>query len=127
MDDPCLWFVPCSQRRYRTDEERECLVNARKESISGEQRIDLKRGQTLFWSGNIIHRGRVPEGVEERITLATRFNKYLADEPLEEVVDERHRWRMANNIRETLPAKVQLYIRSLARAAAEQQRTRRDQ
>ena len=87
----------------------------------------MKRGQTLFWSGNIIHRGRVPEGVEERITLATRFNKYLADEPLEEVVDERHRWRMANNIRETLPAKVQLYIRSLARAAAEQQRTRRDQ
>ena len=126
--------MPGSQRRYRTDEERECLVNSRREDISGEQRIDLKRGQTVFWSGNIIHRGRVPEGVEERLTLAAGLTKHHDEEPIrdpyptdEDEVDERYRWRMANNIRETLPAKVQLYIRSLARAAAEQQRTRRDQ
>ena len=27
VDDPCLWIVPGSQRRYRTDHEREVLIS----------------------------------------------------------------------------------------------------
>ena len=116
VDDPCLWVVPGSQRRYRTDAERECLHNARQDSIAGEKQIEVKRGQTLFWSGNLIHRGRVPEGVEERLTLAAGLTKHHDTEPIRDPyptdvdeVDERYRWRMANNIRETLPGNMKLY------------------
>ena len=108
IDDPCLWLVPHSQRRYRTDEEREALVVNRYMDIAEMENLMLKRGQTLFWDGNTIHRGILPPALNERLVLAGGLCKYHRDEPLMDL-DERFRWRMADNIGLALPDKVRLW------------------
>ena len=110
VDDPCLWIVPGSQRRYRTEQEREVLISNRGVGdIPGAKQIKLKRGQTIFWNGNTIHRGVMPAEMEERLTLCGCLVKHQADDP-PETLDERFRWRLADNVRETvLPEKIQLY------------------
>ena len=109
VDDPCLWIVPGSQRRYRTDHEREVMIsNKGVGDIPGAKQIKLKRGQTIFWNGNTIHRGVMPAGMEERLTLCGCLVKHQADDPPERL-DERFRWRLAANVRETLPEKIKLY------------------
>ena len=109
VDDPCLWIVPGSQRRYRTDHEREVLINNKGVGdIPGAKQIKLKRGQTIFWNGNTIHRGVMPAGMQERLTLCGSLVKHQADDP-PEMLDERFRWRLADNVREALPEKIQLY------------------
>ncbi len=69
IDDPCLWLVPWSQSRYRTDEERDALVSDRHRDLPGMENVVLKRGQTLFRDGNTIHRGKLPPGVNQRLVL----------------------------------------------------------
>ncbi len=109
VDDPCLWIVPGSQRRYRTDHEREVLISDKGVGdIPGAKQIQLKRGQTIFWNGNAIHRGVMPEGMEERLTLCGCLVKHQADDSLE-TLDERFRWRLADNVRDALPEKIQIY------------------
>ena len=109
VDDPCLWIVPGSQRRYRTDHEREVLISDKGVGdIPGAKQIQLKRGQTIFWNGNTIHRGVMPEGMEERLTLCGCLVKHQADDSLE-TLDERFRWRLADNVRDALPEKIQIY------------------
>jgi hypothetical protein len=61
VDDPCLLLVPGSQQRYRTEEEQKCLTETQHADISTQQIINLKRGQTVYWNGNIVHRGYAPE------------------------------------------------------------------
>ncbi len=115
LDDTCLWVVPGSHRRYRTEEEWRVLVAERKLDISGQRRIVLRRGQCLFWNEYLIHRGRQPDHLPKRVTLAASLQPYPLDGPLEEV-DERLRWRLAGNLREALPPLMQLYYdRWLAR------------
>lgn len=109
VDDPCLWIVPGSQRRYRTDYEREVLIsNKGVGDIPGAEQIKLKRGQTIFWNGNSIHRGVMPAEMEERLTLCGCLVKHQADDP-PEPLDERFRWRLADNVRAALPEKIQRY------------------
>ena len=109
VDDPCLWIAPGSQRRYRTDHEREVLIsNKGVGDIPGARQIKLKRGQTIFWNGNTIHRGVMPAGMEERLTLCGCLVKHQADGP-PETLDERFRWRLADNVRDALPEKMRLY------------------
>ena len=109
VDDPCLWIVPGSQRRYRTDREREVLTsNKGVGDIPGAKQIKLKRGQTIFWNGNAIHRGVMPAGMQERLTLCGSLVKHQADDP-SEALDERFRWRLADNVRAALPEKIQVY------------------
>lgn len=108
VDDPCLWVVPGSQQRYRTDEERHALIVDRKVEISGQENIVLKRGQVLFWSGYTIHRGRTPADLAERLSMTAALRIHHPDDPPEEL-DERFRWRLADNIRASLPGKMQLY------------------
>ena len=109
VDDPCLWIVPGSQCRYRTDHEREVLINNKGVGdISGAKQIKLKRGQTIFWNGNTIHRGVMPAGMEERLTLCGCLVKHQAADP-PETLDERFRWQLAENVRNALPEKIQLY------------------
>ena len=111
VDDACLWVVPGSNRRYRTDREREVLINSVDNELEGSLQIELKRGQTIFWTGNVIHRGLLPEGVKERLTLAGSLVRHQEDDaptPL----DDRCRWLMADNLRDNLPESVQpLYNR----------------
>ena len=109
VDDPCLWIVPGSQRRYRTDYEREVLIsNKGVGDIPGAKQIKLKRGQTIFWNGNTIHRGVMPAEMEERLTLCGCLVKHQGDDP-SETLDERFRWCLADNVRAALPEKLQLY------------------
>ena len=114
VDDPCLWVVPGSQRRSRTDLEREVLIDRRHDDLPEQLAIELKRGQTVFWNGNIIHRGRAPERVDERLSLVAHLSRYRADE-LPGEVDERERWLLADNVRQALPEPMLvLYDRWLA-------------
>ena len=108
VDDPCLLVVPGSQRRYRTDYERECLLNTRFEDIPSQEVIELTRGQTVFWDSNIIHRGRAPDQLKERLSIAAGLVKHQeADSP--EELDGRFKWRLAHNIRDALPPKMRVY------------------
>ena len=101
VDDPCLWIVPGSHRRYRTAEEREVLINNPGGELSGGKQILLNRGQTVFWTGNTIHRGVMPADLKERLTLTGGLARH-SDGDAEEL-DERYRWRLAENVRASLP------------------------
>jgi hypothetical protein len=86
VDDPCLWVVPASHLRYRTEREQECLSVDRHGEIPGAVRIRLEAGQTVFWNGNAIHRGGKPEGMVRhpfaclcrRVGTRTAQSKYCA-------------------------------------------------
>ena len=107
-DDACLWLMPDSQRRYRTEREREVLINDRKGDVPNAQQIVLQKGQTIFWNGNTIHRGCLPAGATERLTLTAALVKHEEDQP-REALDERFRWQLADNVRAGLPARMQGY------------------
>ena len=123
VDDPCLWIVPGSHRRYRTEREREVLINDQQGEIPGALQIELKRGQTIFWNGNGIHRGRKPEGMGDRSTLMGALINHRSEYEAGEKGDQR--WLLADNIRDCLPQSTRGYYdnwRSLAEprmAAAE--------
>ena len=108
VDDAGLWIVPQSHLRPRTAEERACLVDNRRAELSGQVNIALKRGQTVYWNGSTIHRGRIAVEGGERLTLTGGLRKYMADVP-REAVDERFRWRLADNVRAWLPAEMHLW------------------
>ena len=107
-DDPCLWIVPGSQRRYRTERERECLLNDRQGEIPGALQISLQRGQTVFWNSNSIHRGLKPAGLKERWTLmgALIDHRSKYDDKGEK---GDHHWLLADNIRDNLPERTRRY------------------
>lgn len=75
LDDPCLWVVPKSHARYRTERERKVLLE-RKGDLPGQVQISLKRGQTVFWSHKLIHRGRMPESMDRRLSVAGCLKGY---------------------------------------------------
>ncbi len=75
----------------------------------------LKRGQTIFWNGNSIHRGWKPEGVGERSTLMGALIDHRSEYEASEKGDSR--WLLADNIRDLLPERTRDYYdnwRSLA-------------
>ena len=100
-DDSCLMIVPGSQKRYRTEHERESLLNNRHEDIPGQMRIELKAGQTAFWSGHTIHRGIMKKDIY-RLTLCGSMSKFCPDEEPKEV-DVQLKWRLAEEVRDVLP------------------------
>jgi ectoine hydroxylase-related dioxygenase (phytanoyl-CoA dioxygenase family) len=106
--DACLWLIPGSHRRFRTEREREALINDRLADLPGAHQIVLHKGQTVFWNGNTIHRGSLPAGSTERLTLMGALVKHQEDDPMEEL-EGRFRWRMADNIRDRLPPATQLF------------------
>ena len=103
IDDPCLWLVPWSQSRYRTEEERDALVSDKHRDLPGMENVVLKRGQTLFWDGNTIHRGKLPPGMDERLVLTGGLCKYDPDEPKLEP-DKRFQWRVEKKL--DLPCRI---------------------
>ena len=109
VDDPCLRIVPGSHLRPRTEEEIDVLMNRARDDMPGEVRVDVKRGQTIFWNGRTIHRGVTPDGLEERMALHGGMAEYREDDPKEEKLDEQFRWRLSPHVRECLPEKMQLY------------------
>ncbi len=107
VDDPCLWIVPGSHRRFRTDQEKECLVNGGRGELPGGLQIVLEKGQTIFWNGNTIHRGRKPEGMKERSTLMGALVDHQSAYDEGEKGDQR--WLLADNVRPALPARTRRY------------------
>ncbi len=107
VDDPCLWLVPGSQKRYRTEEERQALAFDVRRDISTQVNVPLKRGQTLLWSGHTVHRGRKPPELKQRLSMTIGLFRYDPDEPKMEM-DGRFRWKLADNIRDSLTPKTQL-------------------
>src|SRR5262245_2444155 len=101
VDDASLMLVPGSHRRYRTAHESECLRHTRHTDIPGQQTIELKAGQTAFWSGSLIHRGIMKKGVE-RMTLSGMWQKYKEDD-VPQQTDPRLKWLLAENLRGALP------------------------
>ncbi|CAO3611513.1 unnamed protein product [Mucor hiemalis] len=56
-DDACLYVVPNSHRRVRTEAERDITINDPKShKMPGQLKVDLKPGQTVFYDNNILHR-----------------------------------------------------------------------
>ena len=72
--------------------------------LSGQ--VNVERGQTLIWDGGTIHRGRKPESMKERLVMTGGLVNYDPDEPVEEIVDERVRWRLADSVGRSLPDQV---------------------
>src|SRR5262249_46185680 len=62
---------------------------------------ELKAGQTVFWCGNLIHRGIVKKNVE-RMTLSGMWEKYKEDD-VPQQTDPRFKWLLAENLRGALP------------------------
>ena len=108
VDDPCLWLVAGSHNRYRTEEERQALVVDTRMDITDQLNIPLKRGQTLLWSGHTLHRGCKPPELKERLSMTIGLFRNDPAEPTPEM-DERFRWKLVDNIRETLPPRAKLY------------------
>ena len=50
----------------------------------------------------------MPAEMDERLTLCGCLVKHQADDQLE-TLDERFRWRLADNVRRALPEKIRLY------------------
>ena len=102
VDDECLQIVPGSHRRYRTPQERRCLLETRHDDISGQLSIRLKAGQAVYWSGDTIHRG-LNRRDTERLTVSAGWSVHEPDaQP--QPVDERMRWRLRDDVRVNLPA-----------------------
>jgi len=115
VDDPCLWIVPGSQRRYRTEREHEVLTQDKQGEIPGAVQIVLQRGQTIFWNSNSIHRGWKPEDMGERVTLMGGLIDHRSEYEDSEKGDQQ--WMLADNIRDSLPPSTRRYYdnwRSLA-------------
>ncbi|KAI9318603.1 hypothetical protein BX666DRAFT_1929702 [Dichotomocladium elegans] len=56
-DDACLFVVPKSHRRVRTEAERDLTINDPKtHAMPGQLQVHLKPGQTVFYDNNILHR-----------------------------------------------------------------------
>ena len=108
LDDPCLWVVPGSHRRTRTDIETEVLNGDRKSHLPGEEQVILKRGETVFWEGRLMHRGRRPEGFERRLSLAGSFARYDPSGEVDELPDH-FRWQIEDSVRDYLPEKMVPY------------------
>ena len=107
IDEPCLWIVPRSHSRYRTDLELGVLNNDGQGEIAKAVQIHLGRGDTIFWNGNTIHRGRKPLQMGDRLTLmCALINHHSAYDPGEKGDQG---WLLADNIRNTLPETTKRY------------------
>jgi len=107
VDDACLQIVPGSHRRYRTEHERQCLLETRHEDILGQHTVELKAGQAVFWNGNSIHRG-VYKKDAERLTIAAAWSKHAEGGEKQET-DSRLKWRLDPRVREVLPLAMHPY------------------
>ena len=84
------------------------MINERFVELSDSVQIVLKKGQTVFWNGNTIHRGRAPEDMSERLAIMGALSQQR-DSDRSQQLEERFVWRMADNIRDGLPEKTLLY------------------
>ena len=109
VDDPCLWLVPSSHNRTRTEVEKDVLTNRRFDDLEGQVNVTLRRGQTVFWNGSLFHRARTPEGMTERMTLHSGLIKH-EDGDVPEEWESQFAWRLVDGVREGLSGQVQVWF-----------------
>jgi ectoine hydroxylase-related dioxygenase (phytanoyl-CoA dioxygenase family) len=109
--DPCLFLCPGSHRRFRTPSERHALVQDARTpvgSVDSEVQITLRRGQTVFWAGTLVHRGYQPDGCSERLSMTCGLQAHgREDVPLHE--GHQWAWCKAKNIGPTLAPRMRGY------------------
>ena len=66
--------------------------------------INLKAGQALLWTGDMLHRGRTPAG-QERLTLSCSWSKWNAcmHAPPPDYRDRTVAWKLEPAVRAALP------------------------
>lgn len=106
VDDCCLYVVPGSHLRYRTETEWDIMNSSRDAPLPDEVQIHLKAGHTLFWNGKLIHRA-VHQKDSERLTLAVSWHKWSNTEPKQEI--GRSAWMLAADVRAALPESLHPY------------------
>lgn len=84
------------------------MINEHFVELSDAVQVVLKKGQTVFWNGNTIHRGRASEGMSERLAMMGALAQHRDSDSPQQVA-ERFVWRMADNICDGLPEKTRLY------------------
>ncbi|KAK8849828.1 hypothetical protein IAR55_005164 [Kwoniella newhampshirensis] len=66
-DDDCLWAVPASHNRIRTEEERTAgETGGGGDVMPGAIKVELKKGETVFYNNNILHVGTYNPAVKRR-------------------------------------------------------------
>jgi hypothetical protein len=76
--------------------------------IDGEVQISLKRGQTVFWAGTLVHRGFQPPGMSERLSMTCGLQAHgRASVPLHG--GHQWEWCKAANIGPTLAPRMRCY------------------
>ena len=68
----------------------------------GQVHVDLRRGQTVFWDGRLLHRGRKPDSLPRRLGLAASYKKWLPDQEKEETSSD-WQWMLKEEVRDFLP------------------------
>ncbi len=70
--------------------------------------VDLKRGQTVFCNHKLTHRGRKPADRTRRLSVAGCL-KACDPAGIDDYAGDLWRWRRADNLRDFLPATLQLF------------------
>ena len=127
LDSDAFEIVPGSHRRWRSPEEFECMSHYKGAGGGGKTEgdggpmygltkysplpemvaVQLKAGQTMFWDGDLIHRGRMEPSIE-RLTLhcsmGRRRNTETTSRPKPPADgDRRLMWRTHPDVRAALP------------------------
>jgi hypothetical protein len=103
-DEACLRIVPGSHRRASTPAEREVWFRHPEEPMPGELAVELKAGQGIYYSEQLLHRGVYPAG-QPRQTLHGCLHRH----PSAEVHPFYYRsvqWLEAPGFRATLPLRL---------------------
>ena len=105
VDDYSLHLVPGSHRRYRTEQELRVTQEGLDEELEGDLKVHFKAGETVFFTGDCLHRA-VHEPDCERLTLSASFSCHHYEEP-----EETGRWgfMLDEGVREWLPENLRLY------------------
>lgn len=56
-DEACLYIVPASHLRPKTEEERDIVFHRPKEPMPNQMAVELKAGQGVYYNSNLLHRG----------------------------------------------------------------------
>jgi len=103
-DEACLYIVPGSHRRPKTEEEREIVLSRPKDFMPGQMAVRLKAGQGVYYNANLLHRGVYPRDMR-RETLHCCMG-LIEGAPLRVFVYKSLAWMEAPNFRKTLPERL---------------------
>jgi ectoine hydroxylase-related dioxygenase (phytanoyl-CoA dioxygenase family) len=105
VDDFSLHLVPGSHRRYRTEQELRVTQEGLDEELEGDLKVHFKAGETVFFTGDCLHRA-VHEPDRERLSISASFRSHHFQE--KEGIG-RMAWMLEDGVREWLPEHLRFY------------------